>query len=354
MQTPDPRRILDNLTVAVMVLDRRLRLIFMNQAAEMLFALSFRQGRGVGFHQIASGAEAVVEGMHRCLETGHPYTERELHLLLPGDRPITVDCTVSPILEHDTTVELLVELRQVDQQLRIHREEHLLTQHHISRLLIRNLAHEIKNPLGGLRGAAQLLEQEFPDDYLKEYTRIIIREADRLRNLVDRMLGPTQPPVHGELNIHEILEQVRRLVLAECGASVRIDRDYDPSIPTLVGDADLLIQAVLNIVRNAVQALGDLGGVITLSTRVQRQYTIGHKRHKLVVRLDIRDNGPGIPEELQEKIFYPMITGRPDGNGLGLSIAQVLVNQHGGLIECKSRPGETVFTLLLPLEINDG
>jgi len=354
VQTPDPRRILDNLTVAVIVLDRKLRLVFMNQAAEMLFAISLRQARGVGLHNLATGADVIIHGMERCLQSGHPYTERELHLFLPGERPITVDCTVSPIVEQDVAIELLVEMRQVDQQLRIHREEHLLSQHSVSRLLIRNLAHEIKNPLGGLRGAAQLLEREFPDDTLKEYTRIIIHEADRLRNLVDRMLGPTHLPVRGEVNIHKILERVRSLVLAECGDSVQIERDYDPSIPPLTGDTDQLIQAILNIVRNAVQVLNATGGVIVLSTRVQRQYTIGHKRYKLVARLDIADNGPGIPEEIRDNIFYPMITGRTDGSGLGLSIAQVLVNQHGGLIECSSRPGETIFTLLLPLEISDG
>jgi len=343
-------RILEALTVAVLVLNRRLELIFMNPAAEMLFALSLRQAQGVAFRDLASGADVLIDGMERCLASGYPYTERELHLTLPGERAITVDCTVSPLADQeDRPLELLVELRQVDRLLRMSREEKLIAQHNISRLLVRNLAHEIKNPLGGLRGAAQLLEREFSDEELKEYTRIIIGEADRLRNLVDRMLGPTQLPARCEVNIHEILERVRHLMVAECGPGLRIEQDYDPSIPLLSGDADQLIQAILNIVRNAVQALNG-HGLITLRTRVQRQCTIGHKRHKLVARLDIIDNGPGIPEEKLEAIFYPMITGRPEGTGLGLSIAQVLVNQHGGLIECSSRPGETVFTLLIPLE----
>ena len=189
-----------------------------------------------------------------------------------------------------------------------------------------------------------------PDPALREYTGIIIGEADRLRNLVDRMLGPNQLPIHGEVSIHEILERVCGLVEAEARFGIRIERDYDPSSPLLWGDADRLIQAVLNVVRNAAQALRERGrGVITLRTRVQRQYTIGTKRHKLVARLDIVDDGPGIPPAQQERIFYPMISGRPDGTGLGLSIAQSIVAQHGGLIECASRPGETVFTLLLPL-----
>lgn len=343
------RRVLEAMTISIVVLDRELRLVFMNPAAEMLFAQSFRQAYGMAFQDLALGTDRIIQGMRHCLESGHPYTERELELLLTGDEVITVDCTVSALLERETVVELLVELRQVDRQLRITREESLLAQQNTARALVRNLAHEIKNPLGGLRGAAQLLEREFQDDSLKEYTRIIIGEADRLRNLVDRMLGPTHPPMYSRINIHEVLERVRSLVAAECGPGLRIERDYDPSIPPVMGDSDQLIQAVLNIVRNAVQALENQG-LIILRTRVRRQYTIGHQRHKLVVCLEVIDNGPGIPKERLQEIFYPMISGRPQGTGLGLSIAQNLVNQHGGLIECRSRPGETVFTLLLPLE----
>ncbi len=346
----DSRRILEALVSAVIVLDRDLKLIFMNSAAEMLFALSFRQAWGQYFQELATGAEVVIVGLQRCLDKASPYTERGLHLNLPNGQPITVDITVAPLLDQNRqTTELLLELRQVDQQLRISREEHLLAQQDITRSLVRNLAHEIKNPLGGLRGAAQLLEREFKDPALKEYTQVIIGEADRLRNLVDRLLGPNQLPVYQPVNIHELLERVRSLVQAESGPGIDIERDYDPSIPFLRGDADQLLQALLNIVRNAAQALNQ-HGVITLRTRIQRQYTIGHRRHKLVVRLDIIDNGPGIAEERQEAIFYPMISGRAEGTGLGLSIAQNLVNQHGGLIECTSQSGQTVFSLLLPLE----
>ncbi len=347
------RRVLEGMTVAVIVLDCELRLVFMNPAAEMLFAQSFRQALGMSFQDLALGVDKVVRGMRQCLQSGHPYTERELELQLAGDETITVDCTVSVLLDKEAPVELLMELRQVDRQLRINREENLLAQQQTARALARNLAHEVKNPLGGIRGAAQLLEREFADDSLKEYTRIIIGEADRLRNLVDRMLGPTHPPMRSKINIHEVVERVRSLVTAECGPGLRIDRDYDPSIPPVSGDSDQLIQAVLNIVRNAVQALENQG-LIVLRTRIRRQYTIGHQRYKLVACLEVIDNGPGIPKELLQEIFYPMISGRAQGTGLGLSIAQHLVSQHGGLIECKSRPGETVFTLLLPLERNDG
>jgi two-component system nitrogen regulation sensor histidine kinase GlnL len=216
---------------------------------------------------------------------------------------------------------------------------------------VRNLAHEIKNPLGGLRGAAQLLERELPDPALREYTGIIIGEADRLRNLVDRMLGPNQLPNATARSASTKSGAGAGLVEAEAAPGIRIERDYDPSIPPVWGDADRLIQAVLNVVRNAVQALGRRA-IITLRTRVQRQYTIGAKRHKLVARLDVIDDGPGIPPNSRSR-FLSDDQRPPDGTGLGLSIAQSIVNQHGGLIECVSRPGETVFTLLLPLERPD-
>ena len=354
MMKPDySNRVLEGLSTSVMVLDQELKLVFINPAAEMLFALSMRQAQGLCFANLATGAETLMPNLAHCLNNASPFTEHELHLILPDAQPITVDITVSPLLEEHLSMALLVELRQVDRQLRISREEHLLAQHHITRSLLRNLAHEIKNPLGGLRGAAQLLERDFSDHALKEYTDIIIGEADRLRHLVDRLLGPIQLPVYQEVNIHQLLERVYNLVQAESGPGIHIERDYDPSIPPLRGDADQLLQALLNIVRNAAQALNHQG-IIILRSRVQRQCTIGHSRHKLVARLDIIDNGPGIPEEHQEDIFYPMISGRADGTGLGLSIAQNLANQHGGLIECASRPGRTVFSLLLPLEKLNG
>ena len=337
------------MTTSLLVLDADLRLVYMNPAAEMLFAHSFRLTKGVSFRDLAHPPEELLASMRASMNNGHPFTERELCFTVSSGQTITVDCTVTSIQQLNDQPVLLIELQHVDRQLRINREEHLLTQQDTSRALVRNLAHEVKNPLGGLRGAAQLLEREFSDDSLKDYTRIIIREADRLRNLVDRMLGPTRPPQYQQINIHEILEQVRRLVLAETGNALSIQQDYDPSIPHVIGDSDQLIQAVLNIVQNAVHALKGKG-VIILRTRIQRQQTIGHTRHKLLARLDIVDNGPGIPEALQEQIFYPMISGQETGTGLGLSIAQLIVNQHGGLIEFSCHPGETIFTLLLPLD----
>lgn len=221
-------------------------------------------------------------------------------------------------------------------------------------MLVRGLAHEIKNPLGGIRGAAQLLSRELPEESLKDYTNVIIEEADRLRNLVDRMLGSNKLPNLAPTNIHEVLERVSSLVEAESQGSITLVRDYDPSIPDLLLDREQMIQAVLNMVRNAMQAIAgqnDLRlGRITLRSRTLRQFTIGHTRHRLVCKVEIIDNGPGIPAELQETIFYPMVSGRPDGTGLGLAIAQNIISQHQGLIECESHPGHTVFSLFLPLE----
>lgn len=343
------QQILDNLSTGAILLDTDLSVIRMNPAAEMLLAVSARQASGHRLDELAMGADRLVAGLQRSMTSGNPYSERELSITPPGSHPITIDCVVTPLMEMARAPQLLLEIRQVDRQLRIHREEQLIAQHQTARLLVRNLAHEVKNPLGGLRGAAQLLERELIDGSLKEYTQIIIHEADRLTSLVDSMLGPLQPSARNPVNIHEVLERVRKLVSAECSSEIYISRDYDPSIPTLIGDTDQLVQAVLNIVRNAVQAMEN-SGEIMLSTRIQRHHTIGQNPHRLVVRIDIIDDGPGISEDRLEEIFYPMISGTANGTGLGLAIAQRLVSEHGGLIECQSRPGETVFSLLIPLE----
>jgi two-component system nitrogen regulation sensor histidine kinase GlnL len=267
---------------------------------------------------------------------------------MPDLRMVTVDITVTPLQDRNDQ-ELLIELLQVDRHMRIAREENLIAQYNNTRMLMRGMAHEINNPLGGLRGAAQLLERELADDSFKEYTRVIIGEADRLQSLLSRMLGPNAIPLKRNLNIHEVTERVRALIQAEAGTDVVILRDYDPSIPELYADADQLIQAVLNITRNALQALNGKGSIL-LQTRTQRHFTLGHRIHKLAVQISIIDSGPGIPSDMIETIFYPMISGRPGGTGLGLTIAQSIVNQHGGLIECNSRPGKTVFSIILPLE----
>jgi two-component system nitrogen regulation sensor histidine kinase GlnL len=302
---------------------------------------------------VPRATRALINTLCQALSSGHAHTRREIRLAFPK-KTITVDCIATPLSDPDLEPELLVELIQTDGSLRHTREENMLAHHQALRSVIRGLAHEIKNPLGGLRGAAQLLERELPDQTLREYTRVIIGEADRLQNLLDRMLGPHGLPNKRLINLHKALERVCSLVLAEVPGSIQVIRDYDPSIPKILADPDQLIQATLNIVRNAVQVL-EGNGKIVLRTRTLRRFTIGHTCYRLVVRLDIIDNGPGIPPELLDSIFYPMVSGRAKGMGLGLSISQALINQHGGVIECESRPGETLFTVFLPLElVNEG
>ncbi len=345
------QRILENLHSAVLLLDSKLHLRFINPAGEMLFAVSAQRFLGHPVNNVLFDADVTL-ALEQVLQTGSPFTERELVLNLGFRHKVTVDLTAIPLYEGSGgQTELLVEMKQVDRQLRITREEGLLAQSNATRALVRGLAHEIKNPLGGLRGAAQLLERELHNEELKEYTNIIISEADRLQSLMNRMLGPSTMPRKRMVNLHEAVERVRQVVGVEISDHIRLTRDYDPSIPDLYADVDQLIQAVMNLVRNAAQALGEEGEII-LRTRTLRQYTIGTELHKLVARMDVIDNGPGIPEEMRENLFLPMVTGRADGTGLGLPIAQSLINANGGLIEWESRPGQTTFTVLLPIEVD--
>jgi two-component system nitrogen regulation sensor histidine kinase GlnL len=345
--------ILSNLNTAVLMFGDDLLLSYINPAGELLLAMSAKAvlGCSVGC-LVTCPAESVEMRLQDALLTRQPFTEREIEIKRPDGQMIRVNCTVLPIYYADATSELLMELHQVDRQIRITREEHLISQHQATQALLRGLAHEIKNPLGGLRGAAQLLERELPSQDLREYTRIIIDEADRLQALLNRMLGPNQLPHLSDVNIHHVIEHVRGLLLAEFPAGPTIVRDYDPSIPNLRADSDRLIQALLNITRNGAQAAGDQGQ-LALRTRVLRQFTLGNTLYRLVLRIEVEDNGPGIPDRLMDRIFFPMVSGRSGGTGLGLPIAQELINQHGGLIECESRPGQTQFFVYLPLEPDD-
>lgn len=339
--------VLDALTMAVISLDHRLHVTALNSACENLFGVSRRHALDLPLGEGVPHFGPHIDRLAAALAAGTGFIERETSLQKFGDPAITADYTVTPMVVSGAPG-LLIEVLPLDRQLRISRDELLLAQHQASRELIRGLAHEIKNPLGGIRGAAQLLEREFPDSEHREYTGVIIREVDRLQNLVNRLLGPNRLPQKALLNVHEVLEHVRQLVQAEASPGIIFVRDYDPSIPDLVADREQLIQAMLNLVRNALQAVGNEGH-ITLRSRTKRQVTIGGVRHKLVIQLDIEDDGPGVPAAMIEKIFYPMITTRAEGTGLGLPIAQYLIHSHGGLIECRSRPGNTVFTLYLPL-----
>ena len=339
---------LDNMSTAVLVFDDALRLIYMNPAAEVLISSSLRRANGTSAQTLFPGEAELVSSLERTLLTGQEYAERERTIRLPDMQSVTVDCIFTPLTMRGKKNGVLLELNSLERHKRISREESLITQHQITKTVMRGLAHEINNPLGGLRGAAQLLSRELPSESLKEYTNIIIGEADRLQNLLARILGPNKVPKKKWINIHEVMEHVRKLVTAEA-ENIRIVQDYDPSIPELFADSDQLIQALLNIVRNAVQALNGKGEIV-LSTRVMRYYTIGSKQHKLVVRIDITDKGPGIPEDMIEKIFFPMVTGRAEGTGLGLSISQSIINSHNGIIECESKKGITKFSIIIPME----
>jgi len=346
---PIDASVLDNLTTGVVVFNPDLQVTYLNQMAESLLAISARHALGqLPEDHITCDGYTLVHLITGAVADGRPMTKRGVSLVTGGRASITVDCSINPVIDEQGEGYVIVELQQVDRQMRIRREKQLISQQAATRNLVRGLAHEIKNPLGGLRGAAQLLQAELPEPELEEYTQIIIQEADRLQELVNRMLGPNRRPDYRELNIHHVLERVRTLVLAEVGnEGITIVRDYDPSIPELTGDMDQLIQAVLNIVGNAVRAL-EKRGVITLRTRVLRNFTIGNHRYRHVAQVEIADNGPGIPAEITDTLFMPMVTSG-DGQGLGLSIAQSLITQHNGLIECHSHPGDTVFTILLPL-----
>ncbi len=341
-----PVQLLEILNTAVLLLNEQLQLVYLNPAAENLFEISHRQVQGHCWSKVMPVSLSMMQRLEQALQEQRSFTEREFELHTAMGQRMTVDCSATPV-DRD---KLLLEVTQVDRHLRIAHEEHLLVQQRAARELLRGMAHEIKNPLGGLRGAAQLLEKELQNAELKEYTRVITGEADRLTNLVDRMLGPNHIMATRIINIHQVLEHVRSLVDAEGYPGLVIRQQYDPSIPELLADYELLVQAVLNLVRNAAQAGADH---VILRTRTRRQFTIGQRCYKLVIRIDVIDNGPGIPADMQETIFYPMITGRADGTGLGLSIAQSMVNQHRGIVEFVSEPGHTKFTIFLPLEVRN-
>lgn len=342
---------LEHLTTAVILLDQGLRVAYLNPSAENLFKLSRKHVAGMPLQQIFGDAETLPKAVESALLSQASFTEHEILLNTPGNHSLSVSCTVTPV--DIGKVCLILEFHQIDKQLKIAREERMQVQQQANRELLRNLAHEIKNPLGGLRGAAQLLEHELPRTGLREYTQVIIQEADRLQKLMDRLLTPSHLPHLRATNIHEVLERVRSLTLAETPKGIIIWRDYDTSLPDLVADPEQLIQAVLNIVRNAVQSMQGKGEII-LRTRIARQVTLVKKRYRQAIQIQIIDNGPGIPDAIREKIFYPLVSGREGGSGMGLTLAQTLINQHQGTIECDSRPGYTCFTLLLPLTNNEG
>ncbi len=343
----DAGTLLDLLATAIVIVDGGGIVRFLNAAAGDLLATGPATARGRRLATLLADGAQVDSLILRCRASGEPLAMRGFELVpaARSDSHHLADITFTPIAGAD----VLLEIADTTRPSRITRDTALLAQQGGSRVMARQLAHEIKNPLGGLRGAAQLLERELPNDELKEYTRVIIGEADRLCALVDSLLGPARPIRREPVNVHELIDHVYRLARAEAPAGVAIERDYDPSLPLLALDRDLMVQAMLNLARNAVQALGERGA-LTLRSRALTHATIGAERHRVVASLQFEDNGPGVPAELGETIFYPLVTARAGGTGLGLAVAQDIATRHGGIIEFDSRPGRTVFSLLLPME----
>jgi two-component system, NtrC family, nitrogen regulation sensor histidine kinase GlnL len=348
----------EHLATAIMLLDHETRIVYLNPAAENLFEASGKNLIGHLLHQMFTDTEQLLNGMQHAIHNNASFIEYDLTLGTHAHGKLHLRCAVTPVqldsvpaankLPGEHNRYLLLELHPIDRTLKLAREEQMLDQTQANRLLLRNLAHEIKNPLGGLRGAAQLLEHELEKPALREYTQVIIQEADRLRALMEKLLSPQNASHYSALNIHEVLERVRLVMLSEMPSGLTVKRDYDISLPALVGDKEQLIQAMLNIVRNAAQAMQG-NGSITLRTCIARQVTLIKRRHRLAVMVQIIDNGPGIPMVLQDKIFYPLVSGRANGHGLGLTLAQDFISQHQGTIEFESEPGRTCFTVLLPL-----
>ncbi len=346
---------LELLASAILLLDADFHVVYANPAAEHLLESSFRGLSQHAFGALFLNGAQIDALLCQAIDSQIADWRQELTLERAGRDALHVHCMIS-VLDRAGTP-LLIEMRENVQQLKLDREERLLDQSQANKELIRNLAHEIKNPLGGIRGAAQLLEFELPERQLRElreYTQVIIKEADRLQTLVDRLLAPhRRPHIVGDVNIHEVFERVRSLILAEFPQGLSIRRDYDLSIPEFRGDKEQLIQAVLNIAHNAAEALapqiaaGD--AALVFQTRVARQVTLAKVRYRLALDLHIIDNGPGIPPDIRDRIFYPLVSGRKGGSGLGLTLAQTFVQQHLGVIECESRPGCTDFRILIPL-----
>jgi len=349
----DPGRILDGLTTSVLLVDRKQIVVSLNVAAESLLGVSRNHARGRAIGELLRQGDQFLALVDRAFERWQPYSLREL-AITPAATGVSlvIDCNVGPFEDHGGSATLLIELSDATQHQRISRETALLTQIGGSRAMIRQLAHEIKNPLGGLRGAAQLLDRQLPDPVMREYTTVIIAEADRLATLVDALLGPGHAPRRESTNIHEVLQHVGYLLAASAPSGVVIERDYDPSLPRMRIDRNQIIQAMLNLGRNALEAVSQSGRIV-LRTRALTNVSIGTRRHRLVVSIQFEDDGPGVPEGLRDTLFYPLVTGRDGGTGLGLAVAQDLVSRHDGLIEFASRPRQTIFTILLPFESND-
>lgn len=342
--------LIEALSTAVIVVDSSLRVQRANAAALALIESGQTRVQGALLSSILPGADELVAAAKRALLESRPFTERGMALRLSKSGSAAVDCAITPHWNGgDKPKCLLIEMSNVERHQRIRLEGSIVKQNNASIALLQGLAHEIKNPLGGIRGAAQLLERELEDQKQAEYTQVIISEADRLRALVERMLGPRGGSRQEPLNIHDVTEHVLKVVEAETHSAALIKRDYDPSLPMFLGDRDQLIQVFLNLLRNAVEAVDPVAGEIVVTTRIQRKFTIGTRIHRQVIKTEVSDNGPGIDPDLGSAVFLPLVSGRAEGSGLGLSIAQSLVYRQGGLLGFESEPGRTCFSVWLPV-----
>lgn len=338
--------LINQLLTGILVLDERLIILYVNSAAESLFDHSAKRLSGEPFTTAFFQSSLAIETLQNCFQYEQRVLNTDAEFTLHSGHRVTVDVCIQTLQDNNQT-RLLIELRKVDQLRQINQEDQQRNQLFATQHLLRGMAHEIKNPLGGLRGAAQLLARELKDDYQKEYTDLIINQSDRLRFLVDRLLGPMKPGKKEPVNIHEVTERVAKTLAYEYGEELSILRDYDPSLPDIMVVAESCEQVFLNIAKNAAEAMkGD--GQLLIKTRVEHQLTLFGERYRQCAVVYFMDNGPGISEELRNTLFYPLVSGRAQGTGLGLSLAQTIVHQHKGKIDVKSEPGQTQFAVYLP------
>ncbi len=351
------QQILSNLNTAILLLSSDLKITYVNQAAELLFEQSSHKLIGKPINEVCAYSDFDFKKLTTYGSNATSYTNYET-LLVIERQPTLVDITASEIsISNDSSHAFILEIKKISKERTMEREHQQRNQQEAARNLVRGLAHEIKNPLGGIRGAAQLIEKEYRDnDEIQEYCKIIIEQSDRLKHLVDRLLGPQKAIPASENNIHLVLEKVRKLIELETNDSITITRDYDPSLPNIKMDEEKLEQAFLNIIGNAVAVIKESNtpqGLISIKTRADYNISILGKTFPTVLKIEITDNGPGIPPEIADTIFYPMVTHRLGGSGLGLPIAQTIISQHHGKIECQSFSGETKFITYIPISTHD-
>lgn len=346
--------LLQSISTAVVVLNSQLKVAYCNNAACILIGQNEKRLLGLSIEFVFRHLSIPIQKFQQTINQQGDFSDSEVQAILVDSRPLLLELKCAALVQGEQTF-ALIETKQVDQQKRIIQESQHENQHQAARELVRGLAHEIKNPLGGIRGAAQLLQKQLPNDDLKEFTSVIVEQSDRLRNLVDRLLGPNKPPKSEQINIHQVLEKTLRLIQFEQQEPLCVRLDYDPSIPELELDPELIQQALINIIRNAVQAMNEqhqpqTAPEIVISTRIKQRQTVHGQFHKICLEIKIKDNGPGVPPQLMDTLFFPLVSGSENGTGLGLSISQTLINQHGGRIDCDSWPGHTEFTLLIPFK----